>query len=191
MATLSQLVAPESVVTTIVDVTSDDAVGIMTTMSFPWLLVKHVMYSISHEIYTHDYVIKWNHFPHYWTFVQGIHRSPVNSPYKGQWRGALMFSLICTWINRRVNIREAGDLRRHHAHYDVIVMWFGCALFHMVIWGLWCPRPISQARTSNCIPRNTVGCNYLSLPEIPASDTKVLISSVVNSLRPSDAYMRQ
>ena len=26
-------------------------------------------------------------------FVQGIHRSPVNSPHKGQWRGALMFSL--------------------------------------------------------------------------------------------------
>ena len=25
----------------------------------------------------------------------GIHRSPVNSPHKGQWRGALMFPLIC------------------------------------------------------------------------------------------------
>ena len=24
--------------------------------------------------------------------------SPVNSPHKGQWRGALMFSLICVWI---------------------------------------------------------------------------------------------
>ena len=47
----------------------------------------------------HDDVIKWKPFPRYWTFVRGIHRSPVNSPYKGQWRGALMFSLICTWIN--------------------------------------------------------------------------------------------
>ena len=47
---------------------------------------------------------------------------PVNSPHKGQWRGALMFSLICTWINAWVNNREAGDLRRHRAHYDVIVM---------------------------------------------------------------------
>ena len=27
-------------------------------------------------------------------FVRGIHCSPVNSPYKGQWREALMFSLI-------------------------------------------------------------------------------------------------
>ena len=54
--------------------------------------------------------------------VRGIHRSPVNSPHKGQWRGALMFSLICAWINGWVNNREAGDLSRHHAHYDVIAM---------------------------------------------------------------------
>ena len=43
-------------------------------------------------------------------------------PHKGQWRGALMFSLICVWINGWVNNREAGDLRRSCAHYDVIVM---------------------------------------------------------------------
>ena len=46
----------------------------------------------------------------------------VNSPHKGQWRGALMFSLICDWINGWVNSREACDLRRHHAHYDVTMM---------------------------------------------------------------------
>ena len=51
-----------------------------------------------------------------------FHRGPVNSPHKDQWRRALMFSLICVWINGWVNNREAGDLRRHHAHYDVIVM---------------------------------------------------------------------
>ena len=39
----------------------------------------------------HDDVIKWKHFPRYWPFVRGIHRSPVNSPHKGQWRGALMY----------------------------------------------------------------------------------------------------
>ena len=54
--------------------------------------------------------------------VWGIHRSPVNSPHKGQWRGALMFPLIWTWINSSVNNHEAGDLRRHRAHYDIIVM---------------------------------------------------------------------
>ena len=50
------------------------------------------------------------------------HRSPVNYPQKGQWRGALMFSFICVWINGGVKNREAGDLRRHRAHYDVTVM---------------------------------------------------------------------
>ena len=47
----------------------------------------------------HDDVIKWKYFPRYWTFVRGIHRSPVNSPHKGQWRGTLIFSSICAWIN--------------------------------------------------------------------------------------------
>ena len=47
---------------------------------------------------------------------------PVNFPHKGQWRGALMFALICVWINGWVNNREAGDLRRYRVHYDVIVM---------------------------------------------------------------------
>ena len=36
--------------------------------------------------------------------------------------GALMFSLICVWINGWVNNREADDLRRYRAHYDVTVM---------------------------------------------------------------------
>ena len=39
-----------------------------------------------------------------------------------RWCGALMFSLICVWINGWVNNREAGDLRRHRAHYEVTVM---------------------------------------------------------------------
>ena len=72
--------------------------------------------------FSHDDVIKWKHFPRYWPFVRGIHRSPVNSPHKCQWRGALMFSLICAWINGWVNNGETGGLRRHRAHYDVIVM---------------------------------------------------------------------
>ena len=68
----------------------------------------------------HDDVIKWKHFPRYWPF----HRSPVNSPHKGLWRGALMFSLTFAWIYGWVNNREAGDLRCHRAraHYDVTVM---------------------------------------------------------------------
>ena len=70
----------------------------------------------------HDDVIRWKHFPRYWPFVRGIHRSPVNSPHKGQWRGALMFSVICVWINAWVNNHEAGGLRCHRGHCDVTVM---------------------------------------------------------------------
>ena len=51
---------------------------------------------------------------------------------KGQWRGALMFSLNCAWVNGWVNNREAGDLRRHRAHYDVIVM-----LYHDLVLTWW------------------------------------------------------
>ena len=70
----------------------------------------------------HDDVIKWKHFPRYWPFVRGIHRSPVNSPHKGQWRGALMFSLICARIDGWINNGETGDLGRHPAHNGIIVM---------------------------------------------------------------------
>ena len=58
----------------------------------------------------------WGEFTH--------HRgpSPVNSPHKGQWCGALMFSLICAWINSWVNNWDAGDLKHHCAHYDVTIM---------------------------------------------------------------------
>ena len=62
---------------------------------------------------THDGVIEWKHFPPCWPFVRGIHRSPVDSPHKGQWRGALMFSMICAWTNDWTNNGDAGDLGRH------------------------------------------------------------------------------
>ena len=78
-------------------------------------------------------VYNWIHFPRltlsWWrhqmeTFsallalCAGNSPAPVNSPHKGQWRGALMFSLICA----RINDCEAGDLRRHRGHHDVNVM---------------------------------------------------------------------
>ena len=66
----------------------------------------------------HDEVIKWKHFPCYWPFVRGIHWWPVNSPHKGQWCRALMFSLISAWINNH----KTGDLRCHCTHYDITVM---------------------------------------------------------------------
>ena len=45
----------------------------------------------------------------------------------------------------------------------------------VTLWVLCCPKQVSQTGISNCIPQYSVGCNYLSLPEIPASGTKVLI----------------
>ena len=73
-------------------------------------------------LFIHNDVIKWKHFPCYRPFVWRIQWSLVNSPHKGQWRRALMFSLICAWMNGWVNNREAGDLRCHRTHYDVTVM---------------------------------------------------------------------
>ena len=68
----------------------------------------------------------WRHkletFPRHWPFVRDIHRSPINSPHKGQWRGALMFPLICVWHNSWLNNGDVGDLRCHRAHYDVTIL---------------------------------------------------------------------
>ena len=64
----------------------------------------------------------WKHFPRYWPLVRGIHLSPVDFPHEGQWRGALMFSLICAWTNGGANNRNAGDLRHHRVCYDATVM---------------------------------------------------------------------
>ena len=81
-----------------------------------------------------------NIFPRYCGFVRVIYRSPVNSPHKGQWRGALMFSLICLWINGSVNNCEAGDLRRHRTHYDIHVMTQIC---------LWCSQNVLRCIIAN------------------------------------------
>ena len=102
--------------------------------------------TLSKLFHWHDDVMKWKHFPCSWPFVWGIHRSPVNFPHKGLWRGALMFSLICVWINGWVNNRKAGDLRRYRAHYDVTVMCNG-----VIVW------------LSQCKKNNYSGCGRLQL----------------------------
>ena len=95
---------------------------IFASKSFIYVKLDIIIRYCGHTSF-HDDVIEWKHFPRYWPFVRGIHWSPVNSPHKGQWRRALMLSLICTWINGWANNREAGDLRRRHrVHYDVMLM---------------------------------------------------------------------
>ena len=54
--------------------------------------------------------------------MRGIHWSLVDSPHKGQWCGALMFSLICDWTNGWASTQDTGDLRCHRAHYNGTVM---------------------------------------------------------------------
>ena len=45
--------------------------------------------------------------------------SPVDSPHKGQWRETLTFS----WSASEASNRDAGELNRRLAHYDVTVMY--------------------------------------------------------------------
>ena len=85
------------------------------------LIWSTMMISCMNKVWTtfralHDDVIKWKHFLRNWPFVRGIHRSPVNSKHKGQWRGALMFALICVWIKQSWGWRfetQSYSLWRH------------------------------------------------------------------------------
>ena len=79
------------------------------------------------------------HLPRCWPYLPGIPRSPVNSPHKGQWRGALIFCVVCARTNCWTNTRDAGDLRRHGAHYDVTVM--TGVYFGDTNWNLNTPNP--------------------------------------------------
>ena len=79
---------------------------------------------LTHICVTPPQWIKWKHFPCYWPFVSGTHWSLVDSPHKGQWCGALIFPLICAWINSRANNQDTGDFGCHCTHYDVTVIIF-------------------------------------------------------------------
>ena len=126
----------------------------------------------------------------YWPFVRGIPRSPVNSPHKDHQRGALIFSLICAWINGWTNNREAGDLRRHRAHYDVTVMWrFNGAdrsSIHLGVLSSW-SNPFSEQfmviiETENGIPLSQIyilfrkGCRFQG--RLSHTDDSVGLASV-------------
>ena len=88
----------------------------------PILCVPSIIAPYAILYHLHGDIIKLKHFPRYWPFLRGNHRAPVNSLSKGQWGGALMFSLICAWTNGWVNSRDGGDLRRHRACHDVIIV---------------------------------------------------------------------
>ena len=76
-----------------------------------------------------------------------------------------------------IRLHEMIYVSPHDIYKCCLSMWMSPS---PVIWGHWCEKQVSQAGLSNCIPQNTVGCNYLSLPEIPASGTQVLIYAEVH-----------
>ena len=108
----------------------------------------------------HDCVIKWKHFPRYWPFVRETHRSPVNSPHKGQWRGALMFPLINAWTNGWVNNRDAGDLRRHRPHHDVTVIFIVNSDIHSMFTAHYCLVYRYNHDILDMLPLNIPLCIY-------------------------------
>ena len=85
-----------------------------------WSLHEICLCRSSQHIITMMMSSNGNIFPVTGPLCGRIHQSSVNSPH--QWREVLMFSLICAWINARVNNRWAGDLTCHRTHYDVMVM---------------------------------------------------------------------
>ena len=96
---------------------------------------KAVMISFICEIccHVHSSLTKtswWHHqmevFSALLVFCAG--NSPVNSRWKGQWLGGLMFSLICGWDKNWVNDGDAGGLISHRADYDIIIMLCKCGI---------------------------------------------------------------
>ena len=111
----------------------------------------------------HDDVIKCKHFPRYWPIVRGLHRLPVNSLTKARDAELWCFLWSAPWINAWVNNREAGDLMRHRAHYDVIVMIcvsVVLAPFQNITWGVHDMETIS---TFLALCERTIGHKLISL----------------------------
>ena len=80
------------------------------------------IYSLLQQPLTHDDVIKWKHFPRHWPLCgefTGHRWIPLTKASDAElWCFLWSAPLINGWVNNR----ETGDLRRHGAHYDVIVM---------------------------------------------------------------------
>ena len=95
----------------------------------------------------HDNVIKWKHLQRYWCFVRGIILSPVDSPHKVQWPGALMFSLMCAWTNGCANNRDALTshfTKEHSPHtfiYHILVPYSDPVIWAAV--GSWCVKRVT------------------------------------------------
>ena len=81
-----------------------------------------------------DLFSRWRHQMEIFSALLALcaRKSPVTCDFPSQRPVKRSFdvSLIWAWMHGRVNNREAGDLRRHRAHYDVIVM---CAVCNTIL----------------------------------------------------------
>ena len=102
---------------------------------------------------------------------------PVNSPHKGQWRGALMFSLICVWINGWINNHEVGDLRRYRVHYDVIVMLFAFCI------------PLTEISHCRTLVLSFVNMSYWLVEQTIVSMLLMLCSNQVSAIHGLDTTL--
>ena len=112
--------------------TSSALVCVSTTLTFVKIIVGEMwkflltmlLFNLSSDLVTlHDDVMKWKHFPCYWPFVRGISSTKASDVWCFLWSA----SEKTGWENNR----EAGDLRRNRAHYDVIVM---CLVSRKYVW---------------------------------------------------------
>ena len=87
----------------------------------------------------HDGVNKWKHFPRYWPFLRGNHRSPVNSPHKGQWRRTLMLSFTCAR-----NKQLSKQSRRRWSETPLRSVWRQCK-------GYKSSKPHGLTNRANCL----------------------------------------
>ena len=116
-------------------------------------------------------VTKWKIFR-----VTGEGNSTINGefPYKSQWRGAFVFSLICAWIKGWISNRDAGDLRRHHAHYDVTVMRKNCFFFHPVLTSVLAGTRVTLLHEQHALMELRL---WLRQMRVVAGDFSILIES--------------
>ena len=120
-------------------------------------------------------MIKWKHFPRNWPFVRRIYRSPVNSQHKGQWRGALMFSLIGAWTSSKQTM-------------ETPVIWDAIAL---IMTSLWCVRMSGRPAISYHYVVSTLNrrsfCN-LSLSSHCQQDSERQVDTLVIVLYAAGSY---
>ena len=111
-----------------------------------------------------------------------MHRSPVNSPHKGQWRGALVCSVICAWTNGWVNNQDTRGLRRHLWRQ----LWRHCNVIDTS------PRGFDQSRhitNVSCRPGLHNRYSYIISPLRYWSQDKRVNTMATGVARPSGAML--